>query len=280
MPTQARSSNVYGDTLAEVDGAIGSILDSLDAAGLGNDTLVVLTADNGPADLGVVNCWAIGSPGPYTGQWQKSAAGGGGDASTGTCKTTTWEGGHRMVGVMRWLGHIHNPGRVTPAIAQTVDYLPTFAAIAGVALPSDRVYDGVDLTAVLTNGSDNGHVFMFHPHGSGDIAAARYLNYKGHFHTTGAAGCITGAGSRPHSNQGKTLEHDPPLIFDLDKDPSESAPIDPKSIPGIVQKLKAALSNFQASCKSTFHSVTNYSSNYVDRPCGNQSSACCRTHPH
>lgn len=62
-PPPARSSNVYGDTLAEVDGAIGSMLDSLDAAGLGNDTLVVLTADNGPADLGVVNCWAIGSPG-------------------------------------------------------------------------------------------------------------------------------------------------------------------------------------------------------------------------
>ena len=86
----ARSSSVYGDTLAEVDGAIGAMLDSLDSHGLGNDTLVVLSADNGPADLGVVNCWSIGSPGPYVGAWQKSAAGGGGGS---TCKTTTWEGG-------------------------------------------------------------------------------------------------------------------------------------------------------------------------------------------
>jgi len=89
----ARSSSVYGDTLAEVDGAIGAMLDSLDSHGLGNDTLVVLSADNGPADLGSVNCWSIGSPGPYVGAWQKSATGGGGGA---TLKTTTWEGGESL----------------------------------------------------------------------------------------------------------------------------------------------------------------------------------------
>lgn len=57
--------------------------------------------------------------GPYTGDWQKSLSGGGGNPLTGTCKTTTWEGGHRMVGVMRWLNHIQNPGRKTTAMVST-----------------------------------------------------------------------------------------------------------------------------------------------------------------
>ena len=48
-------------------------------------------ADNGPADLPSVNCWAIGSPGPYTGDWQRQKEGGGGSAAAGTCKSTTWE---------------------------------------------------------------------------------------------------------------------------------------------------------------------------------------------
>ena len=59
-----------------------------------------------------------------------------------------------MVGVMRWLGHVKGQGRKTTAMAQTVDFMATFASIAGVALLSDRVYDGVDLLHVLTDASD------------------------------------------------------------------------------------------------------------------------------
>ena len=141
----------------------------------------MLSADNGPADLGSVNCWSIGSPGPYIGAWQQSPTGGGGGS---TCKTTTWEGGHRVVGVMRWLGHIQNPGRTTPALAMTVDYLPTFLGIAGIALPDNRVFDGVDLSSVLLEGSDTGHTTLFHPKASSQanqtqsIPAMRYLNCK------------------------------------------------------------------------------------------------------
>jgi arylsulfatase A-like enzyme len=184
-----------------------------------------------------------------------------------------------MVGVMRWLGHIQNPGRKTTAMAQTVDYMTTFAAIAGVKLPSDRVYDGVDLTAVLTKGSDTGHVTMYHPHGASAITAMRYMQYKAHFVTGGASGCINATG---HSGGkgGESIKHDPPLIFNLDSDPSESSPVDPSTIPDIMLKINASINGFKASCANTFHSKTDYSSNPNDRPCGNHSSACCRTHAH
>jgi hypothetical protein len=66
---------VFGNTLAEADHTIGAILDSLDAAGLGEDTLVFLSADNGPANLGSVACEVKGSPGPYTGDWMRKPVG-------------------------------------------------------------------------------------------------------------------------------------------------------------------------------------------------------------
>lgn len=54
---------IFGNTLAEVDDAIGKVLTSLKAHGLANDTLVLLAADNGPADLGSVDCDDIGDSG-------------------------------------------------------------------------------------------------------------------------------------------------------------------------------------------------------------------------
>lgn len=78
---------MFGNTLAEVDSAIGDIVDSVDSHGLAEDTLIILTADNGPADLGSVQCVDVGSQGPFIGAWQKSKSGGGGG---GTAKGTVW----------------------------------------------------------------------------------------------------------------------------------------------------------------------------------------------
>ena len=83
-----------------------------------------------------------GSAGPYQGTWQRNE-GGGGSAS----KTTTWEGGHREVGVARWTGKIKP--RVSNATLSTLDFFPTFLSLAGLALPTDRIFDGIDVSAVL-----------------------------------------------------------------------------------------------------------------------------------
>ena len=46
-----------------------------------------VVSDNGPADLGSVDCDDIGSAGPFLGGWQKSPSGGGGGS---TWKGTAW----------------------------------------------------------------------------------------------------------------------------------------------------------------------------------------------
>ena len=62
-------------------------------------------------------------------------------------KTTTWEGGVREPGIVRWPGVLRP--RVTPAVAATYDIYATALRLAGVALPADRVVDGKDLVPLL-----------------------------------------------------------------------------------------------------------------------------------
>ena len=72
-----------------MDSTIGQIIEALSIHGIENNTLVFVAADNGPADLGSVDCDDIGEAGPYQGLWQRNKSLGGGG---GTFKSTTWEG--------------------------------------------------------------------------------------------------------------------------------------------------------------------------------------------
>lgn len=266
-------ARVFGDTLAEVDAAVGDIVDALEQHGMRNDTLVVVTADNGPADLASVACDAIGSAGPYVGAWQKSAAGGGGGA---TEKTTTFEGGHRVVGVASWPGRV--PAGVTSdALASTLDLLPTFAALAGANTPSDRELDGVDLSLELlgVGGAVAGHRTLFHQDGDGNLTAGRIGRYKLYWETIPAAPCRKADGT--HDPSGKRLVHSPPIAFDLVADPAESTPV---SVPAeLLRDVEAARSATVASITSTFHSFSNYSTGgSAAWPCCNRASSCCRCH--
>ena len=97
-------------------------------AGADEDTIVFFTSDNGP--------WLV----------KRLFGGSAGVLRDG--KTTTWEGGYREPGIVRWKGTI-KPGIVTPELATTYDILPTVAALAGVELSQDRQYDGRDLSPML-----------------------------------------------------------------------------------------------------------------------------------
>jgi len=182
---------IFGNMLAELDHSVGKIIEALDDTGLRNNTLIFLTADNGPADLGTVSCDDIGSVGPFVGMWQRGVGGGG-----STAKATVWEGGHRMIGIASWPGKI-SAGSVNAELLSAIDLLPTMAKIAGINLPSDRVYDGIDMSPMIFSdrkvpASPNSTAItasraLFHPRGSGgmgdtkDVPAMRLGNFKAFF---------------------------------------------------------------------------------------------------
>ena len=118
----------YADTVAELDWSVGQVLDTLAANNLEDDTLVMVTSDNGP--------WYMGSTGGLSGR-----------------KGQTYEGGLRVPMLARMPGVIPAGSR-TKAVATGLDMMPTFARMAGVA-PPHAARDGVDIMPLLTGSSDD-----------------------------------------------------------------------------------------------------------------------------
>ena len=121
----------YGDAVEELDGSTGEILAALKETGQDGDTLVVWTSDNG----------AVRRDPPQ-----------GSNLPLGGWGYTTAEGGQRIPCIARWPGRIP-AGRSLDAIATLMDWLPTFAGLAGARLPEDRIIDGKDIRPLLTGTS-------------------------------------------------------------------------------------------------------------------------------
>ena len=100
--------------------------------------------------------------------------------------------------------------QVSGVLSSTLDYLPTIAAAAGVRLPTDRSFDGIDLLPVLLGQHGaQGHSGLFHPNSAdsqgealegagvqGALDAVRHLQYKAVWQTGGAFGCGDGNRAR------------------------------------------------------------------------------------
>ena len=132
----------YGDKMMEGDYHVGQVLDALKDLKLDDNTIVVFASDNGPAgrplrELGDL-VPDMGSPGPFRGEF--------GEATEGSIRTFCF---------IRWPGHV-KPNTSSYAMFSEMDFLPTFAAILGAKLPTDRPMDGVDQTAVLLGNSETG----------------------------------------------------------------------------------------------------------------------------
>ncbi len=127
---QGRSANgKWGDSVEELDWSMGELMRVLKEEGLAEKTLVVWTSDNGAPRREPLQ----GSNAPYAG-WGYN----------------TSEGAMRMPCLMWWPGKI--PGGVTcDALSSMIDLLPTFAGLAGAALP-ERKIDGFDLAGVWFGG--------------------------------------------------------------------------------------------------------------------------------
>jgi arylsulfatase A-like enzyme len=112
---------------------VGKLLDGLERLGLGGNTIVVFSSDNGPEEIFINNAGhsGAGSPGPFRGR-----------------KRSLYEGGLRLPLLVRWPGHVP-AGRVDDSIIGAVDFLPTMAKLAGALLPGDAAPDGEDRSEVF-----------------------------------------------------------------------------------------------------------------------------------
>ena len=123
---------------------IQPLIATLDDLRLRDNTYVIFSTDNGPAGAGIEG---YAQPGPA----------GGGSIAMGSAgvtgpfrgsKLSLYEGGHRVPFIIT--GPNIACGRVDHSLASNVDWLPTLAALAGVAIPPlTRGLRGADLSPVL-----------------------------------------------------------------------------------------------------------------------------------
>lgn len=148
---------LYGDVIMELDWSIGQIRAKLKELNLEENTLVIVTSDNGP--------WLnYGNHAGSTGGLREG-------------KGSSFEGGQRVPALMSWKGTIPE-GTVCNNLASSIDLLPTIAALTGANQPVKQI-DGVDIS-VLIKGDFSQHPrksFLYY-YRRNSLEAVRKGNWK------------------------------------------------------------------------------------------------------
>jgi arylsulfatase A len=194
---------LYGDVVEELDWSVGEVLKALQEEKLDRKTLVFFTSDNGP--------------------WLQFNEHGGSAGLLRDGKGSTFEGGMRMPAIAWWPGTI-SAGATTQEMGSTMDLFVTAVKLAGGDVPADRPIDGFDLTPLLTGKGKSPRDVMFFYRGT-KLFAVRHGPWKAHFITQVAYG------------KGDRIEHDPPLLYHLGRDPGEKIEV-AKDNPDAIAKLK------------------------------------------
>jgi arylsulfatase A-like enzyme len=202
------SKSKYADSIVENDTRIGRIMDKIRALGLDKNTYVFWTTDNGA--------------------WQDVYPDSGYTPFRGT-KGTLREGGNRVPS-LAW-GPGIKAGSKNSDILGGLDYMASFASLAGVKLPeNDRegkpiIFDSYDISPVLFgSGKSERKSWFYFTENELSPGAVRVNNYKFVFNLRGDDGASTG-GLAVDTNLGwKGAEKyvaTVPQVFDLWQDPQE-----------------------------------------------------------
>jgi arylsulfatase len=149
----------YAAMITRMDRDIGRVMDLVAELGLDEDTLFIVTSDNGPSWVGGVDYEFFGSQGGLRGR-----------------KAQLWEGGIRVPTIARWTGRIE-AGSVADRPSAFWDWLPTLTELAGARTPPGL--DGVSLTPTLLGrpGEQEGHDYLYWEYVGGQ--AVRMDDWKG-----------------------------------------------------------------------------------------------------
>lgn len=186
------ANGAWGDSVEEIDWSVGEILNTIKKMGLEENTLIIFTSDNGaPGTIGP-NRPHIGSNEPFSGPGY-----------------TTMEGGVRMPVVAQWTGTIPK-GISSNELTTMMDWLPTFAFLAGTEPPDDRIIDGKNIWPILSGDKNakSPHE-LFYYYRERQLQAVREGNWKLHLPWENTRG------------GGKMKDITKPVLIDLNVDLKE-----------------------------------------------------------
>ncbi len=215
-----------GDAIVQADWCVGEIVNMLDRLDLSENTLVILTSDNGPVVDDGYQDEAVKRLGDHA-PW----------GSLRGSKYSKFEAGTRVPFIVRWLGRV-KPA-VSDAIVCQVDFPATFAALAGQSLGADDAPDSFNIAAALLGESQQGRDHVVE-HGTGGLA----LRAGGWKYIEPAKGPKVNANT--NTETGNATERQ---LYDLSSDPGERHNLAAERAEK-VQDLQAQLDQVRAAGRS------------------------------
>lgn len=203
--TGKSAGGLYGDVIEGLDRGVGEIVTALKQSGAYDNTIIILTSDNGP--------WYEGSPGPNRGR-----------------KGQAFEGGVHVPFFIHWPKGLSG-GRSVDSIAMGTDLFPTLLDWLTIPTPQDRAIDGKSLVPLLTGKTGSAHDIVYFYVGNKLIAVS---DGRFKYHTRQPIVYVVG------NQLFAPASHKGPWLFDLSVDGDESYDVSMK-YPDQAKRLKAAL---------------------------------------
>lgn len=220
-------AGAYGDFVVQVDSIVGRVMQALADAKLAENTIVVLTSDNGsPARDGANEG---GEKGAVTARYGHVP-----NAPWRGLKADIWEAGHRVPHIVRWPGVVQ-AGAVNDELVCLVDWYATLAEVHGVKLAADQAEDSFSFFNLLNGGTVPNRKSLIHHSGNGTFAIRRG-DWKLIENNLGSGG---------FSSPGKVLpKEDGPQgqLYNLKDDPKETTNLwleKPEVVAELLEELKA-----------------------------------------
>lgn len=187
-------ADFHGSGMLQHDHDIGTVLKFLKDNGLDENTIIWYSTDNGPEH----SSWPHGGTTPFRGE-----------------KMTTYEGGVRVISMLKWPGMIQ-PGQIKNGIQTHMDMFTSLATAAGVQNVGEKMkkekkqyIDGVNNVPYWTGKAvDSSRETMFYYYES-KLTAVRMGPWKFHFSTK-------------EDYYADVIPRTVPRVFNLRMDPMES----------------------------------------------------------
>lgn len=225
----------HGDFIREFDHVVGELMNDLERLGIADDTLVIVSSDNGPETTAVVRM-----RGDHHHDGARPWRG---------LKRDDWEGGHRVPFIVRWPGHVP-AATISDQLVCLTDVMATVAAVTGTPLPRDAAEDSFDIMPALlgTARAPIRPYLVTQAFGGGRTLSIRRGRWKYLDHRD-SGGNNYANGELAAFALAETVPDAPAQLYDLATDPGETRNLILDQ-PGVAAELKQLLDHSRAAGRS------------------------------
>lgn len=215
-----------GDAIAELDWCVGQILHTLEKQGIAENTLLILSSDNGPVVDDGYQDQAVEKLGPH----KPAGIYRGG-------KYSNFDGGTRVPFLVKWPDHV-KAGTTSDALVDQIDLIASFASLLGEPLHQEDAPDSIDILSALIGRSPHGRSSLVEEAGSLALVDDKWKLIRANRKPAYDPYTRTELGNAPESQ-----------LYDRTSDPAERHNV-AAAHPDVVQRMMDKLNRIESAGRS------------------------------